>query len=174
MKPIDIEQYFTRIDYQTQLIEASYKSIREKNSEPPKGKWNLYQQVEHLTKITESYFPTFDLLLSKKYQLRGLAAWRPFANFIGKFILKSVQPNAKAIKTFPVWEPKGIDKVRCWNNFVKSQDQLKVYIKRLEPEIQNHRIIHSPANKSISYTLPTTLEIILDHQLRHLEQIKNL
>ena len=97
-------------------------------------------------------------------------------SFLGKTVLNAIKPDTKKkIKTFAIWEPSE-SKIPgdIVNQFSKHQDQLKQEIEGAKDFIQQGVIIYSPANKNIVYTLETAFDIITTHELRHLEQAKEV
>ncbi|MFM8370951.1 MAG: DinB family protein, partial [Bacteroidota bacterium] len=96
-----------------------------------------------------------------------------WANWMGSFILKSVQPDRKQkIKTVPVWEPRtGNIDTDILDQFARHQERLSQYINDLDGI---NIAIASPASKFIVYTLDKALDIITTHEKRHLEQAREL
>ncbi|MFN5679631.1 MAG: DinB family protein, partial [Flavobacteriia bacterium] len=94
--------------------------------------------------------------------------------FLGGFVKQSVEPSRqKKMKTFPVWEPKEATVLHdIIDQFTAHHQDLKRYIELAAPFIQNKTVIHSPASKVIVYELDTVFDIIIQHELRHIEQAK--
>ena len=96
-----------------------------------------------------------------------------WVNWMGNFILKSVQPDRKQkIRTVAVWEPRtgDIDE-GILGQFAVHQERLDQYINELDGA---QMVISSPASKFIVYTLDKALDIIIAHEKRHLEQAREV
>ncbi len=83
-------------------------SFEELNWKPNPETWSIAQNIEHLIKVNETYYPIADAIRKRKYKLSPLAGFSFITNFFGKFILKAVEPERKKrIKTFSIWGTSG-------------------------------------------------------------------
>ncbi|MCB0658804.1 MAG: hypothetical protein KDC57_21810 [Saprospiraceae bacterium] len=141
------------------------------NRRPGADRWCLYEIIDHLDKVNRSYFPQLAAIENGSGQvLRGPRLW--WGKQLGKFILKSVQPdNPKRVKTFPVWvpNPDTFDE-STFTSFVTSQQQMISGINGSGAAVRSNVKLTSPANKHIYYPAVLAFEIIVTHQLRHLRQ----
>lgn len=135
--------------------------------------WSPGEIIDHLYTVNKSYFPIFDAIIQGKYS-------KPFMGYIpfigkktGDYILKSMV-SPKKVKTFPVWEPRhSLIAPSVGDQFLEQHAQLSRYIEQLDPFLEKNLMIASPANKLVVYQLDQAIAIILAHEKRHLEQIKN-
>ena len=173
-----MENYQERIDKLTSDFNLEFGGLSEEElNEVPDGmQWSIARNIDHLMKVTQSYFPLIEKVRSGNYKLHFIGKFGFAVKFFGNFILKSVDPNSvKKIKTFPVWEPvkENIsgDIVR---NFIEQQEELKRLINESDDLIKKGTVISSPANDAVVYKLETAFDIIITHQQRHFEQAKRI
>lgn len=134
--------------------------------------WSIAENLQHLIQVNRSYFPIFDKLKSGTLQTAFVGKFGFFTRLFGNILYQSVNENrAKKIKTFPLWEPQITgDGYEVLAKFLSHQEDLKQKIEEMESFILEEKVIHSPANKLIVYTLPRALDIIVEHEKRHLAQ----
>jgi len=161
------------IQFQEMFSEVSYETL---NKKPNEKQWSISQNIEHLMKVNQSYFPIFKTIEKGKLSIPLIGNFRFYANYIGRTILKSVNPNnSKKIKTSTTWRPiKADGDKQILDNFVLHQETLKNHIAKMEKWIKRNIVIYSPVSKALVYTLPTALEIIITHEERHLNQAKKV
>ena len=151
-------------------------TIEKLNWKPNSKTWSVAQNIDHLIKINESYYPVVKQIKENNYPLPWTSRIGFFVSFFGKMILNSIQPHSKRkMKTFKIWEPisSNFEKT-ILTSFEKHQIQLKEMIKNSADLIKAKKIISSPANKYIVYHLDVAFDIIIAHEKRHLEQAKEV
>ncbi len=115
-------------------------------------------------------------LKSGKYQLPFLGKFGFIVSYLGKLILKAVEPSRKKkTKTFSIWEPSESnisDDILA--QFSNHQKELKREILAAKDLVKQGAVISSPANKNIVYKLETAFDVIVTHEQRHLEQAKEV
>ena len=146
------------------------------NWKPNQKSWSIAQNIDHLIKINQSYFPIIEDLKAGSYKPPFTAKMGFMVSLFGNMILKSVDPkNRKKVETFAIWQPgqshfsKDILIV-----FQSHQNELKKQIKSCKEQIKNGDVIHSPANKNIVYKLETAFDIIVLHEQRHMQQAREI
>jgi hypothetical protein len=175
---VQIDIWIDAIDRITrEAIETFIKLPVEKmHLKPDPETWSIAENFEHLITINKTYFPIFEKLKHGSYQGAFISKFPYFSNLFGNLIYKSVSDGGKKkARTFPLWEPK-VTKgdATVLERFQLHQDELKNWIKELEPFLEKNTIIHSPANKLIVYSLEKAIDIIIAHEQRHLDQAKGL
>lgn len=142
---------------------------------PSPNRWSIAQNIAHLIVVNRSYFPIFQKLKDGTYSGAFIGKIPFFPKLFGNMIYKSVSDRGeKKIKTFPLWEPEKLESDEdIVRKFVSHQDEMKQWIYQMDPFVIQKRIIHSPANRLIVYSLEQALQIIIAHEWRHLEQAKN-
>lgn len=172
------DKWTQQIEKTTQaFIDAFGKLSKESlNYKPSPQVWSIAQNIHHLIVINETYFPVLDGLKKNEHKLPWMGRINFMVNFFGKVILSSVNPDRrKKMKTFPIWEPANSDfEITILKDFEHHQLKLKAYIEASQDWIEKGAVIASPANKNIVYKLDKAFDIIVTHELRHLEQAKEL
>lgn len=146
------------------------------HSRPGPNQWSFSEILSHLIVINESYYPSFKALKAGTYKSPFLSKLGFLVRFMGKEILKSVQPQApKKIKTFPTWEPEQLKETPdVLHRFLQHQEELIREFEACASLLPQSPVLYSPASKMIFYHLGTAFEIILSHEKRHLLQAKRL
>lgn len=146
------------------------------NLKPDSNTWSIAQNIDHLIVINESYYPVIQSVRDRSFKLPFLGKVGFLVNFLGRFILKSVQPDRKRkMKTFPIWEPSKSEIAGdILARFKKHQNELKELIDNCNDLVESGTVISSPVNKNIVYKLETAFDIIVTHEKRHFEQAKEV
>ena len=166
---------FQQIDSNTKLVHDLLGQLTpEQLIETTGAQWSIAQNIAHLILINSSYFPIIEQLQQKVYKRPFHGRFQFMVKFLGGVVKQSVEPSRqKKMKTFPVWEPKETIQINdIIEQFKAHHEDLKRYVELAMPFIQNKMVIHSPASKVIVYELDTVFEIIIQHELRHIEQAK--
>lgn len=142
---------------------------------PDHNLWTIAQILDHLILTNESYFP---LLNDIRENLDTKSIIKDSHELLKNraFLIEASNPNRKTkLKTAPIWTPRNFSMEHDSPNL----DAFKAHQKRLirnitasEDLISNDTVIHSPANHDIYYTVKTAFDVIVLHERRHLEQIK--
>lgn len=145
---------------------------------PDSETWSVAENLEHLIKINETYYPVVAAVRAGTYRTPFLARFGFFTRWMGNMILKAVQPDRqRKMKTFAIWEPTvpiAADTTTLWQRFEVHQAALKQFIADNEDLVLSNTVIASPANPNIVYTLGKAFDIIVTHEARHLEQARAL
>lgn len=177
MKTTLTMQYIDRINKVSNQFKEVFSplSYEQLNFKPSANIWSIAQNLDHLIKINESYFPTFNSIMNHTYKKPFMGNFTFLVQYFGTYILKSVGADRKKkISTFPVWEPMQSEINDALNRFLLSQENLKEYIENCSEFLGRNISISSPANSSIVYTIDTAIEIIITHQERHFIQANEL
>ena len=168
------ERWTDQIDKITSDFKQSFGTlpITELNWKPNPTTWSIGQNLDHLIVINGTYDSVIKTVREGTYRLPFLAKFDFMVSFLGRTVLKAVQPDRKKrMKTFPIWEPAKSDiKEDIWERFEKNQNELKILIQSCSDLLDNGTIISSPANRNIVYRLDTAFDIIVTHEKRHFEQ----
>jgi hypothetical protein len=172
-----IQQLIQELDAITKEVQDSFGNMNheELNFKANPDRWSIAQNLDHLIRINETYFPIFDALKNNTYTPPFLGKFRFITSFFGNLIYKMSSPeHTKPIKTMSIWEPSTSDIHDVIQAFVLHQEQLKQHISELEDCINRGSVIASPANTMIVYTLEQALNIIVVHEKRHILQAKKV
>lgn len=177
MKTTLTMQYTNRINKVSNQFKEVFSplSYEQLNFKPSANIWSIAQNLDHLIKINESYYPTLDSIINQTFKKPFVGNFTFLVQYFGTYILKSVGADRKKkISTFPVWEPIQSEIDDALNRFLSSQEDLKDYIENCSDYLGQNISISSPANSVIVYTLDTAFDIIITHQERHFQQAKEL
>ena len=167
-----------KVDINTQLFLDLLKSIshEELNWKRSKNEWSVGQNINHIIRFNESYYPIINSLNKDSLKLSLFSKSGFIVSLFGKIVLKAVQPEEKRkTKTFTLWEPEEINQTHSLIELFKNHHlDLKKLITSCENLIREEAIIHSPANRNVVYKLERAFEIIITHEMRHLKQIITL
>jgi acyl carrier protein len=158
------------------LSEFGTLTNEQMNWKPNSDTWSIAQNLDHLIVVNETYYPVLVSLKEGTYKTPFIANIGFIVSFLGKMVLKAVQPDRqKKMKTFPIWEP-NTSKISddILKRFEIHQNVLKQKIEEAKVFAEKGSIISSPANKNIVYKLETAFDIIISHEQRHLEQAKEI
>lgn len=173
-----MKQWTNQIDQTTQKFQALFGELSNEalNWKPDAKTWSIAQNLEHLIIINKTYFPLLAKLKAGTYQPPFIARFSFIVSFLGKMILDAVKPDRiKKIKTFAIWEPSKSEVAEgILKRFVQHQTMLKEEIIAAADLIKKDIVIASPANKNIVYKLSTAFDVMVTHELRHLEQAKEV
>jgi hypothetical protein len=175
---MNTEKWTSKIDFLTENFIELFHDLSEEqlNQKPNESSWSIAQNMEHLIRINESYFPIIESIHAGNYKVPFIGKAGFMVNFFGNMILKSVQPDRKKkTKTFAIWEPrKNTVITHILSKFYTHQSELKQTILNCRDLLEKGTVISSPANKYIVYKLETAFDIIVAHEERHLEQAKEV
>ncbi len=173
-----MQDHFSHIDTITKIIESEFGDMTKEqlNQKPNPQAWSIAQILEHLIIINSTYFPIIHALNNGTYTIPFIGKLTFIPTLLGKALLKSMKGNrSQKTKTFPIWEPSQseIDE-DIITRFKQHQEELKRMIKQCEHHIKADAIISSPANKYIVYPLSMAIDIIIAHECRHIEQMREV
>ena len=158
------------------LTEFGSLSSEQLNWKPNPNTWSIAQNLDHLIVVNETYYPVLASLKTGTYKPPFVAKIGFMVSFLGKTVLKAVQPDRKKkMKTFPIWEPTTSNvNGDILKRFQDHQNELIQKIEGARELVEKRVVISSPANKNIVYKLETAFDIIVSHEQRHLEQAKEI
>jgi hypothetical protein len=138
--------------------------------------WSIAQNLDHIIVVNETYYPVLAALKAGTYQTPFMARIGFIVSFLGKTVLKAVQPDRqKKMTTFPIWEPtKSSVPEDILERFQIHQNELMIKIEEAHEFVKKGIVISSPANRHIVYKLETAFDIIVLHEQRHIEQAKEV
>jgi hypothetical protein len=146
------------------------------NWKPSVDTWSIAQNIDHIIRINESYYPLIDDLKAGKREKPLLARIPFFVKLFGNLIFKSVQPdNPKKVKTLGIWKPsKSAITADIVLNLIAHNKELTTIISSCQSLIEEGVIVSSPANKNIVYKLEKAFAILVAHERRHFEQARQV
>ncbi len=170
--------WLPQIDADTTAYQAllGHLTIEQLNWKSNPETWSIAQILDHLILTSQSYFPLVEQIKAGKYSMPWSGRLPILVRFFGSFLVSSLQPDRKRkMKTFPVWEPSSSTiEAGILERFVAQQDQLKNLTQEVVARNLLEKVVGSPANGFIVYTLKAAFDIIVVHEKRHLEQAKEV
>lgn len=168
----------TRINAITARVETLFGGLDAEalNRQPAPGKWSVAQCLDHIIVLNRTYFDIPAKIRAGAYPLPFHARFGFMVDFFGKFILQSVNPDRrKPIKTFPVWEPSHSDiPGDIVARFKAHQEELKGFMAEAGALAAQGQVVVSPASRVVVYRMATLIEIILQHEERHVNQAEEV
>lgn len=144
------------------------------NLKPQPSSWSIGENLSHLIRLNQSYYPIFDQLIAGNYEPPLISKIRFLPKFFGNLLYRAMSSKGKT-KTFAIWEPvhSEVD-LDIAEEFNRHQMKFSAYIQKLDPFIETGTVIHSPVNRLLVYPLDKAIDIIIAHEKRHLEQSKGI
>ncbi|MDT4966876.1 MAG: hypothetical protein QOJ64_1613 [Acidobacteriota bacterium] len=142
------------------------------NWKPGPEQWSAAQCFDHLITSNQSYFPSFEKVLSgeKRNTFWESLPWLPA--FWGNMLIKAVSPESKrklkAPKIFQA-STSSVDGAII-RRFIDQQNQVIKYMKATEGLDLEKIKISSPVTRVIAYSLMDAYRVIIAHEKRHLLQ----
>lgn len=142
------------------------------NWKPDADSWSIGQCLDHIVVVDTLYFPTFDQIREGTYTMGFWEKWSPFSGAFGRMLVNQLTEVAtrkfKSPKSFrPDTRKIGTEVIA---RFHKHQDTMIEFIESLEPGSAGKIRLSSPASKFITYNLANALQMLVQHQYRHLNQ----
>lgn len=173
-----MSRWITEIAANTQAFSVAFGGLSADalNWKPSPEQWSIAQNIEHLIKINESFLVQAEKLRNGQQQLPWYASFGFTGTWMGKMLLKSVQPETrKKVKTFPIWHPtESSIPAAILPQFVQQQHRLKKLIEESSELLSDKAMIASPASRFIFYRLDVAFDILVSHEQRHLLQAKQV
>ena len=146
------------------------------NWKPDEKTWSVGEILEHIIVTNECYFPLFQQIEKGSYKAPWLSKIPGLKNFWGNMLLRSITPvPSKKVPTTDVFRPKRsavpttiiqelIDHNETLIGLLEKSDQL------------DHRKtgLTSPAASMIVYSLNHAVNILANHEERHLYQARSM
>ena len=168
------DHWILELERLTQAFSAEFGSLtaNELNRKPNATTWSIGQVVDHIIKVNETYFPIVEQIRAGTYRTPWTGKLPFLVNWFGDFILKGVEPERrKKVKTFPVWEPaqSGV-RADVVTHFAEHQHKMVTMMGACEDLVKAETVLSSPANRFIVYKIGRAFDIIVAHEVRHLNQ----
>lgn len=140
------------------------------------NQWSIAQCLEHLVAANESYFPTFEQVVTGHNQTTLWQRVPLLPSLFGKLIVQAVSPEAtRKLKAPKIYTPasSNVDGAII-SRFVERQEQVIKYLNAMKDLPVEKIIISSPVTDLITYSLLDACRIIVGHEQRHLLQAKRV
>jgi len=145
-------------------------SAEQINWKPAADSWSVGQCLEHLIKSNELYFGEFEKLAAGTRKNSFVEIWSPAKFFAGKLLISSLKKDGQKVKTIPSMVPPSEIDGRIVETFAEHNADVAAKIKAAENADWRTTVITSPFMKAITYRLGDALEIMIEHEKRHIRQ----
>lgn len=151
----------------------SWENLNWKSTEE---NWSIGQIIDHVNKINQDYFEVFQKLISDQLKIPIIMRSNALSNYFGNMLLQSIEPErTKKTKTMKIWEPDTQPiSTNIVDHFIENQNRFIGLTHDLNEVIRINPTIHSPVTKWITLPLNTAIEMLIQHELRHFNQAKEL
>ena len=167
-----------RLEKASQEAQQDFGSLssQQLNWKPNEKQWSIGQCLEHLIVSNRTYFPELKALGSEAYQPSFWVRLPLLPTFWGKMLLGSITPVPKqkmaAPKVFrPVQSQAPADIVQ---QFAAHNRELIKHLRNTRGFNHHHTIITSPAARFVVYSLHDAVNILANHEERHLYQARRV
>ena len=158
-------------------FERNFKSLSEDQIQKKvnAATWSIAENIDHIVKVNSTYIPIFTAIENGTYSRPFMSRLPMVTKRFGAMIFNAVsRTRTKKMKTFPIWEPSQSYVQNPLSMMLENHQSLGTLAVNISSAVQMGLVIASPASKVIVYTLDDALSIIIEHELRHLEQAKEL
>jgi len=166
------EQTQEFIEELKQFESLTYQQL---NWKPAPTSWSIIECIDHLKKTNEQYLIPLQKALEDA-RIRNLKAQKPFKSaWFGKFFANQMKPNGRKIKAPALFSPQisNLD-IHILREFIALKTNILTYVQDLNGlDIQRMKI-SSPISKLIVFRVGDALQIVVNHDFRHLEQARNV
>lgn len=171
-----MEHFPDRIDTITQLFIDEFGELphHELNRKPTDHEWSIAQNIEHIIAINRSYMIVIKQARDGSLKRSWLSRFTWLAGLLGNFLFGAIQPDRKKkLKTIKIWNPSQSEiEKSVLERFQAHQEEFKELIRSVEQFLDSDTIIHSPISKHLVLPLGKTLDILITHEERHLNQAR--
>lgn len=161
---------------EAELIEVvTPLSATQLNWKPNPQSWSVGEVVDHIITSNAAYFGRLTVALPEARAKGKLSNDALSPGWMGKDFLRRMEPGAKKVKTYKVFEPQSsAHDPAILTTFQENQTQLRDWIEKSKGLDLNRIKIKSPLSGLIRFQLGVALSIMVTHQARHLEQAKSV
>lgn len=150
----------------------NHMDIDQLNWKPEPGRWSIAQCLDHLVVSDMTYFPALKKIAAGNYKMSKWERWSPLSGLFGKMLVDQTQEKVtrklNAPRAFQPSQSK-ID-VGILDRFHKHLDTLLEYIEACKHIDIDKLYITSPAFKMVTYKLRHAIQILVQHERRHINQ----
>ena len=173
-----IKQWQQKLDELSQMFRNEFGSVSSEkmNLKPAPESWSIAETIMHLYMTNGDYLKVFEKVNKGESTVPFLGKVPFIVKMFGNMIFKAVDPaRKKKIKTMKPWNPSE-SKVEedILDKFLEQQKWLSEAIGKTKPYLEKDLVISSPANRNIVYKLEKAIDIVVNHEERHLEQCREV
>jgi len=170
-----LEQLSTQTREHTAFVESlKTLSLDDLNKRPHKGSWNILECIAHLNLYGNFYLPEISRrMVASQSKAASYFSSGLLGNYFAKSILPKDRPNK--MKTFQEMDPiyKQLDK-NVLVVFLEQQENFLQLLEQAKSKDLNRIRTNISINKWIKIRLGDTFRFLVNHNSRHIVQIKTI
>ena len=177
-KPIPAETHLARVEAQArENTERGRRLVAGLSPDdllwrPEPSRWGVADCLEHLISTGSAYHPRVQGALAKAPPPPRTATYRP--RVLGRLFLRGAGPEAPVrIRARGPFAP-GPPRPDAFQRFEAQQEELLELIERAGRADLQRTSVPSPLTRLLTLTLGECLEMLVQHQVRHLDQAKRV
>ena len=167
-----MEKLLKELTTLTDKVRSTFDSINavQLNWKPGTNEWSIAQCLDHLMLMNEKYVQQLTDVIDN-YEPSFWEKYSPLTGFTGKQLIESLGPDVrKKYRTPKAFTPsKAYMDNDVIERFLKHQDTLLNLFTRLA-ETDGRRVITSPVAPLITIYSSDAMQIIVEHEKRHINQ----
>ena len=175
---MDIQQWIDGINEQTTRTEVILSDINEEqlNSSPAPGKWSIGELIDHISTANKTYFGTLEQLAEGTYANPSMLSVKFIPKAVGRMVINSITPETyRKVKTAPIFMPASTNHTfEVLDDFKSTQSRLIKLVSKIEGYDLSKTWIRSPVTGFIIYTAEAAINMLLNHEKRHLGQAEEI
>ena len=145
------------------------------NWRPSAEGWSVGQCFEHLIKSNKLFYDELDKIAGGNRKNSFWESWSPLTGFGGRLLIKSLKSDERKFKapTKAIVPPSDID-ADIIEQFAGHQAEVIEKIQRTENADWRKTVITSPFMKLMTYSFADGVQVVLEHEKRHLRQAERV
>lgn len=157
-----------------ELVQKEFTSLsfEEITTKPSPESWSIAQCFDHLIISDSLFFPAFEKIISGNYHMKVWEKWSPMSQFFGNMmknhLSEKINRHIKSPKKFLPEDE--VSDTAILQKYEVHLEQLLEYIAGFINTDIDKIILSSRVSGFVTYSLRTTIIIILQHQYRHINQ----
>lgn len=146
-------------------------SLEDLNREPEPGKWSILVCIQHMNLYSEFYIPTFKNAINQGKSGNGHFSRGWFGGYSSRSMLPRQGKVRYRMRAFKDKDPGSVKlPIDVVDQFIKDQQEILNIIEGARKSSLSTRV--PTTLKGIRFQFGDALEFFVNHELRHLEQIK--
>lgn len=174
---METQLYLDALAQSSQRAESLFGNLRiyPLNWKENQQKWSIGQCLEHLITTNETYFTHFEAIANGTYQPTFWQKISPLSAYFGNWVLETTRPVVTSpLKAPPTFAPTQSEvSANIVSNFITHNQALSTLIAKLA-NANPQTVLSSPALGLITYPLKDALQMICQHEERHLNQAEKV
>ena len=153
-------------------FEFSTISSEQLNWKPSPESWSIVQCLDHLVASHTSYFPVLKKIVEGTYKMSFWERYSPFTGICGRIFKSRLQEQVKKKMVAPKKiQPSASNmKIEWIEQYYKSLDSFLEHISNCRNINIDKIIITSPFIPIVTYSLRDTIQFLIQHEHRHINQ----